>query len=54
MGKGKGNVSTWLQGIQPGSVILELKTNSLIIAKTALNSAKHKLPFKTRLILKDN
>ena len=54
MGKGKGNVATWLQPIRPGSVILELKTDSILIAKTALNSARHKLPFKTRLVLKDN
>ena len=51
MGKGKGNVAYWVQPVQSGSVILELKTDSLLIAKTALNSVRFKLPFKTKLVL---
>jgi len=51
MGKGKGKVDDWLQPVLPGSVILELCTESDLLAMTGLRLAKGKLGFKTRIII---
>ena len=51
MGKGKGNVSHWVQSVKPNSIILEIHVSSKAVAKTALKAASNRLPFKTKLIL---
>jgi large subunit ribosomal protein L16 len=50
MGKGKGSVDHWITKIHTGSVIVELKVNSPLLAKAALTSISKKLPFKTTFI----
>ena len=51
MGKGKGNVDKWQLSLKPNSVILEIKSDSPSLAKSALKVAANKLPFKTNLII---
>lgn len=54
MGKGKGNISNWLQAIRPGSIIVEisLRSNaSKLLAKTALKAIQNKLPFRSKIII---
>ena len=56
MGKGKGSIYKWLQPIKAGSIILEinLKSNaSELLAKNALKSVQTKLPFKSKIIVKN-
>jgi len=50
MGKGKGNISHWVQPVKPNSIILELDIESTTLAKIALKSIAYKLPFKTKII----
>ena len=50
MGKGKGDVSEWVDVIKPGRILFELEGVSEELAKEAFRLASHKLPFKTRFI----
>lgn len=52
MGKGKGNVNEWQQTLKVNSIILEIAIPSISTAKLALKAASHKLPFKTKIIIK--
>ena len=52
MGKGKGSVSHYVAKVQKGSVILEIKSNMLTKALSALSVAKSKLPLSTTLVTK--
>ena len=55
MGKGKGAVDKWVMNIKPGRVIFEMAGVEETLARAALTLAKHKLPFKTKIItLKDS
>jgi len=55
MGKGKGAVDKWVMNIKPGRVIFEMAGIDESLARAALTLAKHKLPFKTKIItLKDS
>ena len=47
MGKGKGNVDSWVAKIKAGRVICEIITNSKELAIKALHQAQLKLPIKT-------
>ena len=50
MGKGKGAVDKWVMNIKPGRVIFEMAGVSEELAREALTLARHKLPFKTKII----
>ncbi len=50
MGKGKGNVSSWVAKIKPGTIICEVITINSSIALKALTQAKQKLSLKTKII----
>jgi large subunit ribosomal protein L16 len=50
MGKGKGSVNEWVTKVQNGSVLFELRSDSPLLAKTALMSVCKKLPFKTTFV----
>ncbi len=50
MGKGKGDVSEWVDVIKPGRIIFELEGVPEELAKEAFRLASHKLPFKTRFV----
>ena len=50
MGKGKGPVDRWVMNIKPGRIIFEMAGVEESLARAALTLAKHKLPFKTKII----
>jgi len=50
MGKGKGPVDRWVMNIKPGRIIFEMAGVEDSLARAALTLAKHKLPFKTKII----
>jgi len=50
MGKGKGGVEKWVMNIKPGRIIFEMAGVEETLARAALTLARHKLPFKTKII----
>ncbi len=50
MGKGKGNVSSWICRIKAGQILFELDGMSLDMAKQASFLAAQKIPFSTKFI----
>lgn len=52
MGSGKGDVVGYVAVVKPGSVIFEMGAVTSKIAHEALRLAAHKLPVKSRLIIK--
>ena len=54
MGKGKGAVEYWVAPVKPGRILFELADVSETIAKEALRLASHKLPVKTKFVVREN
>ena len=54
MGKGKGNPEVWVAVVKPGRVLFELEGVPEDLAREAFRIAGHKLPFKTRFIMRAN
>jgi large subunit ribosomal protein L16 len=54
MGKGKGSVEKWVMNIKPGRIIYEMGGVDEELAREALNLARHKLPFKTKIVTKES
>lgn len=52
MGKGKGGVELWVASVLPGRVLYEMEGVKEDIAREALRLAAHKLPIKTRFLLR--
>jgi large subunit ribosomal protein L16 len=52
MGKGKGAPEGWVAIIKPGLILYEMEGVSAELAKEALRLASHKLPFKTRVVVR--
>lgn len=52
MGKGKGGVEAWVAVIKPGRVLYEMEGVPEDIAREALRLASHKLPIKTRFLMR--
>lgn len=52
MGGGKGSVEYYVFPVKPGRVILEVDGVSEATAREALRRAGHKLPFKSRVVVK--
>lgn len=52
MGGGKGSVDHYVFPVRPGRIILEIDGVSEATAREALRRAGHKLPFKSRVIIK--
>ena len=52
MGSGKGAPEYWCAVVKPGRVLFEMKGVTEDIAREALRLASHKLPLKTKLIVK--
>jgi len=50
MGKGKGSVEEWVMNIKPGRIVFEVAGVPEDVALTALTLARHKLPFKCKII----
>ena len=54
MGKGKGAPEYWVAAIKPGTILYELDGVNIDIAKEAARLAGHKLPFKTKLVIRND
>ncbi len=54
MGKGKGAVEYWVAPVKPGRILLELADVTEDIAREALRLAAHKLPVKTKFVIREN
>ena len=53
MGSGKGNPERWVAVVRPGRVMFELSGVAEPVAKEAMRLAAHKLPIKSRFILRE-
>jgi len=52
MGKGKGAPEAWVAVIRPGRIIYEMEGVSREVANEALRLAAHKLPLKTKIVIR--
>lgn len=52
MGSGKGNVEYWVAVVKPGRIVFELDGVPEEVAREAIRLAGHKLPIKTRFVMK--
>lgn len=53
MGKGKGSPEGWVAVVKPGRILYELEGVTEDIAREALRLASHKLPIKTRMLVRE-
>ena len=53
MGSGKGNPEYWVAVIKPGRVMFEMSGVDEELAREAFRRAGHKLPVKTKFVLRD-
>ena len=53
MGSGKGNPEGWVAVVKPGKVMFELAGVPEELAREALRLAGHKLPVKTRVVVRE-
>ena len=52
MGSGKGTLEYWVAVVKPGRVLFEMGGVSETIAREAMRLAGHKLPIKTKFVVK--
>ena len=52
-GKGKGAPVGWFAPVRPGKVLYEIKGVDLELAREALVRASHKLPIRTRIVVRE-
>ena len=52
MGKGKGAPEYWVAIVKPGRILFEIAGVSKEIATEAFNIASHKLPIKTKMVVR--
>jgi large subunit ribosomal protein L16 len=53
MGKGKGSPDSWVAVIRPGLMLYEMQGVEVDVAKEALRLAAHKLPVKTKFVVRE-
>jgi large subunit ribosomal protein L16 len=53
MGKGKGSPEGWVAVIRPGRILYEMEGIPEEVAREALRLASHKLPLRTRFVLRE-
>ncbi len=53
MGKGKGPVEDWVAVIRPGRILYEVEGISREAAEEAFRLASHKLPVKTKMVVRE-
>ena len=53
MGKGKGAPEFWVAVVRPGRILYEVTGIDATLAKEAIRLAGHKLPIKTRFIMRE-
>ena len=54
MGSGKGSPEYWVAVVKPGRVLFEMGGVSEEVAKEAMRLAAHKLPIKTKFIVRED
>ncbi|MEI6915779.1 MAG: 50S ribosomal protein L16, partial [Armatimonadota bacterium] len=52
MGSGKGAPESWVAVVKPGRILFEMAGVPQPLAKEAMRLAMHKLPIKTRFVMK--
>ena len=52
MGSGKGNPEAWVAVVKPGRIMFEVDGVPEDVAKEALRLAQHKLPIKTKVVVR--
>jgi large subunit ribosomal protein L16 len=52
MGSGKGALDHWVAVVKPGKILFEMEGVAPDIAKEAMRLASHKLPLKTRFVMR--
>ncbi len=52
MGKGKGSPEYWVACVRPGRIMFEVSGVSKELAIEALRLASHKLPIKTKVVIR--
>ncbi|HHT40508.1 MAG TPA: 50S ribosomal protein L16 [Actinomyces sp.] len=53
MGSGKGAPEFWVANVKPGRVLFELAGVDEPVAREALRRAQHKLPMKTKFVVRE-
>ncbi len=53
MGSGKGSPEWWIANVKPGRILFELAGVPEELAREAMSRAQHKLPMKTRFIVRE-
>jgi large subunit ribosomal protein L16 len=54
MGKGKGNPEEWVARVKRGRVLYEMEGVTEKVAREALRLAAHKLPMRTRFLMRED
>ena len=54
MGSGKGSPECWVAVVKPGRVMFEMDGVSEEVAREAMRLAGHKLPIKTKFVVREN
>ena len=54
MGKGKGNLESWVAVVKPGRMMFELEGVSIDVARRAMELASAKLPVATRFVARSD
>ena len=54
MGKGKGQPEMWVAVVKKNKILFEITGVSEEVAREALRLASHKLPIKTKFVMKEN
>ncbi len=54
MGSGKGNPEFYVARVKPGTILFEMKGVEEPVAREAMRLAAHKLPVKTKFIVKEH
>lgn len=53
MGSGKGSPEKWVAVVKPGKIMFELAGVEESVAREAMRLAAHKLPIKTKFVIRD-
>lgn len=53
MGSGKGNPEFWVAVVKPGRILFEMNGVAEPVAREAMRLASHKLPIKTKFLVRD-
>ena len=53
MGSGKGSPEYWAAVVKPGRVMFEMEGVAVDVAREAMRLASHKLPIKTKFVVKE-